>query len=332
MRAAASNLDNVKLTLTAEIANNYFNLRRAQEQLRISERNLKLQQDIYELVKAKNEAGLADDVALNQSRYIVETTQALIPQLKAQLEAYRNALAILVGKLPGELNADVEDASRNLVRRRFDYDIQQLYNLPVSVIRNRPDVRITEQQLVAQNAKIGQAIAELFPSVSISGFLGYQSRNLSSLISSSHDMYSISPAIGLPLFHWGQLSENVELQKSATREKMYQYQSALLNAAAEIRNAVVALEQEYERNSSSNEAVTAQKKVASLTLEKYKQGLIDFSDVLTSQQNLLESENTLIASNAAIYQNIVTFYKAVGGGYCPQTLPQILGELNGCRK
>ena len=101
VRAAASNLDNVKLTLTAEIANNYFNLRRAQEQLRISEHNLKLQQDIYELVKAKNEAGLADDVALNQSRYIVETTQALIPQLKAQLEAYRNALAILVGKLPG---------------------------------------------------------------------------------------------------------------------------------------------------------------------------------------------------------------------------------------
>lgn len=318
MKAAGSNLDNVRLTLTAEIASNYINLRRAQEQLRIAEHNLRLQRDIYDLVNEKHKVGLADDIALNQSRYIVETTRTLIPSLKYQAEAYQNALAVLVGKLPGQFKAALEDKSfANIVQKQFDYDLERLYNLPVSVIRNRPDVQIAEQTLVAKNAQIGQAIAQLFPSVSLSGFLGYQSRNLGHLIGSDTDMFSLSPAVSLPLFHFGALVNNVELQKYVTAEQLKVYQNSILNAAAEIRNSMVNLEQEYRKNTSSRAAVKAQQEVAGLTLDKYKQGLIDFSDVLTSQQDLLSSQTALVTSNSAIYQNIISFYKAVGGGYKP---------------
>lgn len=329
VRAAGAGLDNVRLTLTAEIAANYVNLRQAQEQLRIARENLRLQQSIFELVQDKYNAGLADDIALNQAKYIVDTTRQQIPSFETEVEAYQNALAILTGRLPGMLDRELAQPRHNLVSRPFDYDLRQLYNLPVSVIRNRPDVREAENQLIAQNAKIGQAIAEMFPSVSLSGFIGYQSKNLSNLISSNSDMYSYSPAVSLPLFHWGALYNNVELQRSMTAEQLQLYKSSLLTAAGDIRNAVVSLEKEYDRNQSASRAETVQKEVSGLTLSKYKQGLVEFNDVLTSQQNLLDSQNARISSNAAIYKDIIAFYKAVGGGYVPpkpkvgaQTLPK----------
>ena len=318
VRAAGAGLDNVRLTLTAEIAADYINLRQAQEQLRIARENLKLQQSIFELVRDKYNAGLADDIALNQAKYIVDTTRQQIPVFETEVEAYQNALAILTGRLPGMLNAELENPEHNLVSRPFDYDLQRLYNLPVSVIRNRPDVREAENQLIAQNAKIGQAIAEMFPSVSLSGFIGYQSKNLSNLVSSNSYTYSYSPAVSLPLFHWGALYNNVELQKSMTAEQLQLYKSSLLTAAGEIRNAMVSLEKEYKRNQSAAHAENSQKEVAGLTLSKYRQGLVEFNDVLSSQQNLLDSQNARISSNAAIYKDIIAFYKAVGGGYVPR--------------
>lgn len=330
LKAASSNLDNVKLTLTAEITNNYVNLRRSQEQLRISKHNLKLQQDIYELVKAKYEAGLADDIAYNQSKYIVETTKMLIPTLEYQGEAYKNALTILVGQLPGEMQSELDNTHDNIIQRPVNYDLDKLYNLPVNVIRNRPDVQISELNLIAQNAKIGQAIAQLFPNASLSGFLGYQSKNLGALVGANHDMYSIAPAITLPIFHFGELVSNVELQQAATKEQLAVYQNSILNAAAEIRNAMVNLQKEYQRNQSSREAVSSQKIAADLTVEKYKQGLIDFNDVLTTQQDLLNSQNTLAASNAAIYEDIISFYKAIGGGYSPQNSLHLLSAQAKC--
>lgn len=318
LRQAGANLDNVQLTLTAEIANNYISLRRAQEQLRISRHNLKLQEDIFDLVNTKYEVGLDDAIAYNQSKYLVETTRAKIPALESEAETYANALTILVGKLPGEFQASLDNTAGNLVNKQFDYDLSQLYNLPVDVIRNRPDVQVSEQQLVAANAKIGQAIAQLFPSVNLSAFLGWQSPNLGNLVTPATDMFTLSPAVSIPIFHFGALVNNVELQKGVKAEQVKMYQASILNAAAEIRNSMVNIQNEYRRNDSSRRAVKSQEEVSELTLAKYRQGLVDFNDILIAQQNLLASQNELAASNAAIYQDIISFYKAVGGGYSPR--------------
>ena len=315
VRAAGASLDNVRLTLTAEIATNYINLRQAQEQLRIAKQNLELQQSIYDLVNDKYKVGLTDDISLNQASYIVKNTEMQIPEIESSVAAYQNALAILIGQLPGQLDIMLQNPEQNLVANPIEFDLQQLYNLPVSVVRERPDVRAAEEQLIAQNAKIGQAVAKLFPNVSISGFLGYQSQKLSNLISHKQDIYSYSPAISLPLFHWGALVNNVELEKSVTAEQMQLYKSSLLTAVGDIRNATTSLSKETERNISAAAAEAAQQQVADLTLEKYKQGLIEFSDVLTSQQNLLSAQTSHIESNSAIYKDIISFYKSVGGGY-----------------
>lgn len=140
-KAAAADLDNVRVTLVAEIADTYIGLRTAQEQLRISRENLKLQRDIAGLVAEKYRAGLTDDIALNQANYAVETTQSLIPALEQQVSASSNALAILTGVLPGRLSVKLEPAADNLVSRRFDFDVDGMFDIPARVVRARPDVR-----------------------------------------------------------------------------------------------------------------------------------------------------------------------------------------------
>lgn len=147
--------------MTAEVAADYIGLRTAQEEIRIAEQNLKLQEDIYDVIAAKNKYGLADNVALNQAKYTVETTRSTIPDLKKQEEAYKNALAILVGKLPGTLDSLLAESKRNLIRRRFGYDLSRLYELPVATVRNRPDVRIAERQLPCPKCPVGKAIADV---------------------------------------------------------------------------------------------------------------------------------------------------------------------------
>lgn len=316
--AAAANLDNVRITLVSEVANNYTSLRTAQEQLRIAESNLKLQEEIMELVAEKHKFGLADDIALNQAQYAVETTKSLIPSLEYQVEAYKNALAVLTGVLPGQLTIALEPVGENMVQRRFEYDLDNLFNIPAEVVRARPDVRIAEQNLIAKNAAIGQAVADLYPNVSISALFGYQSIRGTSLFTPSSEAFSYAPQITLPIFHWGQLVNNVKLQKEIKEEYVQTYKETLLNAVGEIKDAIVAVDKEYRKNLSDYNSVEHMQKVMDYTLAKYKQGLIEFSDQLTAEQSLLQAQLTLVESNGAIYKNIIAYYKALGGGYRPE--------------
>lgn len=316
--AAAANLDNVRITLVSEVANNYISLRTAQEQLRIAKKNLTLQENIAELVADKHKFGLADDIALNQAQYAVENTKSLIPTLEYQVEAYKNALAVLTGVLPGQLAITLEPSHDNMVQRRFEYDIDNLFDIPSKVVRARPDVRIAERNLVAKNAAIGQAVADLYPNVSISALFGYQSIRGTRLFTPNSEAFSYAPQITLPIFHWGQLVNNVELQKEIKEEYVQTYKQTLLNAVSEIKDAIVAVDKEYRKNASQNNSVEHMQNVMDYTLEKYKQGLIDFSDQLTAEQSLLASQLALIESNGTIYKNIIAYYKSIGGGYRPE--------------
>lgn len=316
--AAAANLDNVRITLVSEVANNYISLRTAQEQLRIAKKNLTLQENIAELVSDKHKFGLADDIALNQAQYAVENTKSLIPTLEYQVEAYKNALAVLTGVLPGQLAITLEPSHDNMVQRRFEYNIDNLFDIPSQVVRARPDVRIAERNLVAKNAAIGQAVADLYPNVSISALFGYQSIRGTRLFTPNSEAFSYAPQITLPIFHWGQLVNNVELQKEIKEEYVQTYKQTLLNAVSEIKDAIVAVDKEYRKNASQHNSVEHMQNVMDYTLEKYKQGLIDFSDQLTAEQSLLASQLALIESNGAIYKNIIAYYKAIGGGYRPE--------------
>lgn len=312
--AAADNLINVMLSMTAEVSSDYIGLRTVQEQLRITKENLRLQQEIYQTVKGKYDNGLADTAALNQAEYAVQTTKALLPALEQQEEAYKNALAVLTGELPGSVSG-LERPRRGLIGKPFVFRVENLYNYPLNAVRNRPDVRMAENALIARNAAIGEAVAELFPNVSLSGMLGWQARKFSDIGSSSSAAYGFVPGVNLPLFNFGRLINQVKLNKEVKEEYVYLYQNTLLTAVEEVKNATVSVRKEYERYQSLQRSVRSMQKVLVSMKDKYKEGLIEFSDLLMTEQNLLEAQNNLAESEGGIYRNVITFYKAVGGGY-----------------
>ncbi len=309
--SAMYSLRNLRVTITAETAKTYFALKTAQEQLRIAQNNLKLQQDIYRTVKDKYNSGLTDIAAFNQAGYVTETTKAAIPSLEYKIEAYKNALAVLTGLLPQQ----IDTGSNNPIKYAYKYNTELLYNLPSDIIRSRPDVKAAERNLAAQNAAIGQAVAELYPDLSISGLFGLQSSAGSKLFNSDSKAYGYIPSAVMPLFNWNKLKNNIELQKQIKAETYEAYRQTLLQAVEELGNAITATQKEYAANKARRTAVYRMRQAFEATRGKYQNGLIEFADLLKTEQDLLQAETDLAASNGAIYQNIIAFYKATGGGY-----------------
>ena len=254
-------------------------------------------------------------INLDQARYQLETTKASIPQLEYQQVSFQNALALLVGELPGSLNKILAQNKKNLIQQPFQYKVDKLYELPADIIRQRPDVRVQEEQLIAQNALIGAAIAELFPSINLSGMLGFEALKFPKLFNHNSYSYSYVPQLTTPILHFGALYNNVQLQKSLKEEQLIAYEQSILTAAQEIKNALVSIDKEIKRNIYLTHAYQKMNQAAQLTRDKYQSGLIEYSMVLDAEERRISAQIDMINSNGALYQNITTFYKAIGGEF-----------------
>lgn len=306
---------NIQVSITAEVINNYIKLREAQEKLRIAQKNLKLQRDILQMVKDKHTAGITDDLALNQAEYTVETTKSSIPTLTAQIDTYKNALAVLLGVLPNKLPVNLDKYKKNITADTFKYSVSDLYKLPLGIIQSRPDIMAAEESVRSQNAVINEAITNLYPTISLGATFGFVSSSGRSLFNTDSQVYGYTPALSLPIWHWGQLTNNIELQKHIKDEYILNYNETVLTAVSELKNAITSAEQAYKTNRYNKSSLAKMQNIMSLTKEKYQNGLIDFTDVALAEQNLLAAQNTLITSNAEILQYLTAFYKATGGGY-----------------
>ncbi len=313
LKSALYSLKSAGVSLMAEVALTYVRLRTTEEQIARLKENLAYQEQIYRLTVDKYETGLTNRIDVAQAAYLVKNTKAALPSLYYQQEALKNSLALLAGKLPKQLESVLNKKTVNLINRPFEYDLQKLYDLPLSVVRNRPDVRAAEEALIAQNAAVGAAIADMFPKVSVSGLLGLQSLHSSDLFQKNSYGYSYLPQISLPIFHFGALWGNVKLQEALKEEQKIAYEQALLSAAGQIRDALLALETEQERNFSAREAYFQMRKASDLTRNMYENGLVEYTDVLNAEERRLSAQEQMITSNGALYENIVAFYKAIGG-------------------
>ncbi|MBR1648168.1 MAG: TolC family protein [Alphaproteobacteria bacterium] len=312
-QASINNLENTSLTLAAEVANNYVLLRTTQEQLRIAEENLKTEREILQAVQKKYQNGMSDETALQQAEFALQTTQSTIPVLQYRKSAYENAILLLCGRIPDDKN-DLENIKGGLDVRNFRIDYLKLKQTPLNVIRNRPDVKAAEQQLIAKNAAIGEAIAAMFPSVGLSALLGRQAHTVKSLDNSRQASYGYAADITTPLWHWGEMLKQVKLSRAEKEEYFYLYQNSVLTAANELQNSLNALEQEIKRRELLQKAALSMEKILKSQRLKYDEGLIEFSDLLYSEQNLLKSRDDLAQSFGAVCQNLIGFYKSAGGG------------------
>ena len=310
LNAMQYNLENARLSVAAEIAFDYINLLQNVENLRFARHNQKLQQEIFASVYAKYKNGLSDEMAYEQSAFLLENTKAQISAYQTQIENYKNALAVLIGMLPSKIDIDENLSSPLFAANSADYR-QQILHLPANVVRLRPDVAAAEENLIAQNALVGKAVAELYPDVSISGLWGFAAQKTDNLFNSGNKQYSYEPLVTLPLLDWNRLQNNVRLQKYIRDEALLNYKQTVLNALSEIKNTSYAYLETLESNKHKLRALHNMQKTVRLAQDKYNNGLIEFSDVLSAQQNLISAQENYVAGRADEWQNLIAYYKAV---------------------
>lgn len=311
---ARFNLWDLKVSIIAEVIDNYISLREAEKKLNITKKNITLQKDILNTVKDKYSAGIEDELALKQAEFSLEKTKQTSPSLKIQIENSKNRIALLLGILPYELEKML-NTEKNITSKAFKYSVKELHKLPLSIIQTRPDIRIAETNLKTQNALVNQAIIETFPSISLQSSFGFISGSGRKLIGRDKQTYGYTPSITIPIWNWGELKNNIELQKHIEKEYMLLYNEAIISAVLELKDAIFEVEKTFEINSYLKNSLAEMRTIFELTKSKYLNGIIDFTDLATAEQNLLDAENQYIQSNADIYRKITSFYKATGGGY-----------------
>ena len=321
LKATLYAVENTTLSLTAEVARLYIQARTTEELVRQTKENIRLQSEMTNLVRDKEKTGLASELSLEQALYLLENTRATLAEQEEQWAEFRNALSLVLGELPGAVDEILNQDKNSLITQPFDFNLEKITVLPADVLRRRPDVKAAEENLIAQNALVGVAVADMFPKISLSALLGFESLKWHDLWKNSSLMHTITPNITAPLFHFGALKENVEIQKAQKEEQVLAYEQALLQAANEVKNAMTGLYQERLHYQALKETFKHADRVAKLMKSKYKNGLIEYTDVLQAEQNRLQAQMQLIKSSGALYTNLIRFYKAIGGEFTPESNP-----------
>ena len=306
---------NIKTMIVAEVISVYTDLALSQKLLDIANKNLALQQDILKSVKDKYSTGTEAYLALNQAEAVIDKTKQLIPQYKTQIEKNTNSLAILLGVLPNKLPSRKQSNNLKIVSNTFKYSVNNLYNLPLDIIHSRPDVLSAKTSIKEQNAVVNQAITDLYPSINLDMAFGFISSSGTNLFNNKSQVYSISPLANIPIWNWGQLKNNVELQKSIKEEYILKYNETVLNALLELKTAITSVEQAYKANDFAASSLRKMENILMLTQNKFDNGLVEFTDLAKAELDYLDAQNVFIETNASIIKNITAFYKATGGGY-----------------
>ncbi|MCP4568932.1 MAG: efflux transporter outer membrane subunit, partial [FCB group bacterium] len=312
LEAAEAGRANVQVSLAAETAKIYIELRTLQQRLRVAKENLETQQQTLNLLRSSFEAGLSGELAVQQARYNVHNTCAIIPTLETGLEAMLNALAVLTGKMPGTLHERLDTVQSIPVPT-----LQTVVGIPADTLRRRPDVRKAERELAAQTAQIGVSTAGLYPKFRLAGSIGVEALDISTLFDSGNGFHSIGPSVSWPFFHMGAIRKNIKVQKAMAEQALSVYENTVLRAVQETRDALVAYTREQQRRQALSEAVKAARLASELAEEQYKNGLTNFDAVLDAQRSQLIFQDQLVLSQGAVTQNLIRLYKALGGGWTP---------------
>jgi NodT family efflux transporter outer membrane factor (OMF) lipoprotein len=310
LAASEEDLHDVIVSLIGEVALNYIDLRSFQTRLSIAEANRDAQQETYKITGWRFEAGLTTALDVEQARYNLEQTRAQIPTLQTGLEKAKNRLAVLLGLNPGSLKEELS-ARKSVPAASLEIAV----GIPADVLRSRPDIRRAERQLAAQTARIGVATAELYPKFTLTGSIGLEALSLGNLFSSGSRMYGYGPSFTWNIFNAGSIRQNIEVQNALQEQALIQYEASILSALEEVNNALIAYAQEQVRRQSLIEASQAAKRAVDLAQSQYSSGLIDFQVVLDAQRSLLSFQEQLAESEAAVMSDLISLYKALGGGW-----------------
>jgi NodT family efflux transporter outer membrane factor (OMF) lipoprotein len=310
LQAAVESRRNVLVTLTAEVALNYIDLRALQQEIAIAQENRKAQQHTTDLTRQRFEGGFVSGLDVANAEALVATTAAQVPVLETAAQQTIYSLSVLLGREPGALLADLSAASPIPAAPPAVPVV-----VPSELLRRRPDIRQAEAQIHGATARIGVAVADLFPKFSLSASIGREGQKFSSLSDRVNRFWSLGPSATWNLFATGRNLSNVELQKALEEESLITYRQVVLAALQEVENVLIASAKEQEHRAALIDAVAANRRAVQLATELYTQGQTDFLNVLQAQRALYSSEDALAQSTRTVSTNLVALYKALGGGW-----------------
>ncbi|MBI5788750.1 MAG: efflux transporter outer membrane subunit [Candidatus Schekmanbacteria bacterium] len=300
----------IMISLLAEVSRNYIEFRGLQQQISIVGKNLKIQQDFFLLTKVRLEAGLGNDLDVSRAESQVSLTLAQIPTLEIAQKRAAHRLAILIGLDPGALWSELSPIK--------DLPItpdEVLVGLPADLMRRRPDLRQSERELAAAFAKSQASYADLYPQLTLTGNLGFQSTDISTLLQWPSKFWSFGPSLRFPLFNAGRIRSNIKTQVARQEQALIRYEQTLLTAMEEVENALTAYVREQKHRYHLEDARSANCRALDLAQELYLNGLSDFFPVLDAERSLYSVESQLAQSRSAVLSNLVAVYKSLGGGW-----------------
>jgi NodT family efflux transporter outer membrane factor (OMF) lipoprotein len=302
-----------RISLLAEVARNYSELRGVERRLEIAQKNIRLQADSLDLTKVRAEAGLGTELDVERQASQLAATKATVPALEAALQTSIHRLSVLLGEEPGTLSGELTEG-----KPLPTVPPVVPVGLTSDLLKRRPDVRRAEDEVSAASARVGVARSDFFPKITLTGSAGRQGSSFPGLTLGAGNFFAIGPAIKLPIFTGGRLRANLEAQKQRLTQAQLAWQDTVLHSLEETENALTAYGREQERREHLQVAAQSSEVAVQLANELYTRGMSDFLSVLDAQRQQLSIEDDLAQSDTAVVTRLVALYKALGGGWSGQ--------------
>jgi len=307
---AAESRNDLLVSLEAEVAQTYFQLRAGQALRQITLDLVSAQRDVVDLTGSRHVHGLADEADVESARAQLSSLQSQLPQYDQTIVISRHALAVLTGQMPDALAAEFGTTG----------ELPPLpevipVGLPSTLARRRPDIRNSEAALHAATAQVGVSVASLFPDISLTGSYGVRNVGTRYLFDWESKFYTYGPSVSIPIFHGGALVADVRLSRAQATEAALNYRKTVLNALQEVEDGLTNLHDDAQRTGSLEETVAADQRALDVELNSYRHGLITYISVLTVQLQTIQARQELAQAALTQSTDVVKLYKALGGGW-----------------
>ena len=324
VQGAEANLRDAQVSVTAEVARTYFELRGEQTRLAVARRNVDNQRATLQLTEARFDAGRSTELDTSRARAQLSTTLATIGPLDAEITRSIHRLAVLTGREPNALTTQLSP----------ERDLPALPQItavgdPAGLLRRRADIRVAERHLAASTALVGVAMADLFPKVTFTGSFSYSAAQLSDFGSSASRGYVIGPGISWAAFDLGRVRAEVAGSRARADVALATYEQTVLRALQETEDALVTHARTRDSLRDAADAAEASRTAARIARTRYEGGLVDFLDVLDADRTQLESEDRLAQSRTDAATSLIAVYKALGGGWLMDPPPHSVHQAGG---
>ncbi|MEN9705080.1 MAG: hypothetical protein RLZZ393_959 [Pseudomonadota bacterium] len=314
--AAQASRDAVLLSVVAEVARNYFELRGAQEQLTVARRNIQTQAHVLELIRLRETSGRGTALDSARAEAQVAATEAGLPSLEAAAARALRRIEVLTGVTPGTLEAELS-AAAPLPALPQELALGDAAGL----LRRRPDIRVAERSLAADTAKVGVAVADLFPRVSVNAGLGLSAMRVDALRSAGADRRNLGASLSWDVFDIVHLSQRLKAAGAQADARLADYQQTVLIALEETENALSDYARERQRLAQLERAAKASQQASELATQRFETGVSDFLTALDAYRVAIDADAQRAASNARAATLLVAVFKSLGGGWQPDPRP-----------